>query len=586
MFKNPFKTRSNATIKVSDRKRVRGQLAAAYPSLTEDDLNQLIPNKGDVRVMKITTSANVHVSVHIKDKDPVCFEVDGVIYPTLYLLWKHPGILHNYVTHPPVLEKLQNGANLMLPGIIAKRDAEGALTPTSYGRLPKGQCIGVQISSNSAPIGVGTTALSSEDMFMSAGVGRGVQMLHVYKDQLWAAGSKQRLPNMGPVNLPKDMMMQFEEVDDKTDTTDDAPVDTQQQDDATHDDSNSNSVQKEIEANMDKLTLQCDTEEPEEETMEDLLYISFLKAVKTTAKNIELPILTSNFYRLHMVGACPEGKTLDVKKSKFKKISKFLQELVVLGLCSVEELSKGVESVTAINWAHPEIKEFSVGSSEGVVEKVEVKQVDADVYVPPDIKELFAVTAAVLPLFKDSGINKGDMLTSIETRKLITAYVKTNELQDKGNKKLVLLDPHLSHICLKKGDCSSHLMWDEVMSSIMSKMSSAYSLTLPGEKTIYKKGNLPNITVSTQTRAGNKKMTLVVGLSAYSLDPAAVARLIQTRVASSASVTTTASNDIAMQVQGDQRSAIQHLLIDEYNIPKKYIKGLEALHDGKKKSRR
>jgi len=294
--------------------------------------------------------------------------------------------------------------------------------------------------------------------------------------------------------------------------------------------------------------------------------------------------LTSNFYRLHMVPACPEGKTLDVKKSKFKKISKFLQELVVLQLLKVEELTKGVESVTQINWVHPEIKEFVVGS-EPVPEKVEVKP-DPDIYTPPEIKELFAVTAAVLPLFKESGINKGDMLSSVETRKLITGYVKKNELQDKGNKKLVLLDPHMSHICLKRGDESSHLMCDEVMSSIMSKMSPAYSLTLPGEKTIYKKGNLPNITVSIQTRAANKKMTYVVGLPAYSLDPSAVARLIQTRVASSASVTTTASNDVAMQVQGDQRGAIQHLLIDEYSIPKKYIKGLEGLHDGKKKGRR
>jgi len=603
MFKNPFKTRSNATIKVSERKRVRSQLAAAYPLLTEDDLTNLIPNKGDVRVMKITTTAAQSVTVHINNKDPICFEVDGKIYPTLYMLWKHPGILHNYVTHPPVLEKLQNGANLMLPGIIAKRE-NGALTETSYGRLQKGQTVGVQISSNVAPVGIGFTSISSEDMFMSAGVGRGVQMLHVYKDQLWASGSKQKLPDLGPVDLPKDVLLNQEaeeannpKVDVNTSDGGAAPnisVNTTNADTSppTNEEStnhNDNSVETgklNIAVNMEKLTLHDENDEDaDDETMEDLLYTSFLKAVKTTAKNIELPILTSNFYRIHMVSACPDGKTLDVKKSKYKKISKFLQELVVLQLIKVEELNKGIESIVEINWGHPEIKEFVIGY-EPPTEKVEVKQTDSDDYSPPEIRELFAVTAAVLPLFKDCGINKGDMLSSVETRKIITTYVKKNELQDKGNKKLVLLDPHLSHICLKKGEDASHLMWDALMNSIMNKMSPAYSVTVPGEKTIYKKGCLPTITVSMQNRAGNKKMTLVVGLSAYYLDPAAVARLMQTRVASSASVTTTASNEVGMQVQGDQRVAIAKLLMEDYNIPKKFIKGLEGLQDGKKKTRR
>ena len=61
-------------------------------------------------------------------------------------------------------------------------------------------------------------------------------------------------------------------------------------------------------------------------------------------------------------------------------------------------------------------------------------------------------------------------------------------------------------------------------------------------------------------------MTLVTGLSAYSLDPSAIARLIQTRVASSASVTTTPSNEAALQVQGDQRPAIAKLLIGNINL--------------------
>lgn len=59
--------------------------------------------------------------------------------------------------------------------------------------------------------------------------------------------------------------------------------------------------------------------------MDELLDYCFLKALKTTAKKIDLPVLTSNFYRLHIVPACPADKSLDVKKSSFKKLSKFLE---------------------------------------------------------------------------------------------------------------------------------------------------------------------------------------------------------------------------------------------------------------------
>ena len=74
--------------------------------------------------------------------------------------------------------------------------------------------------------------------------------------------------------------------------------------------------------------------------------------------------------------------------------------------------------------------------------------------------------------------------------------------------RLVVLDDVLSSVCIKKGEDAEYLMWDVIMSTIMSKMSPAYSVTLPGEPTLYKKGNLPNITIAVNTRSGNKKVTL------------------------------------------------------------------------------
>jgi len=60
----------------------------------------------------------------------------------------------------------------------------------------------------------------------------------------------------------------------------------------------------------------------------------------------DLPILTSTFYKLHMLPACPSNKFLDIKKSSYKKLGKFLEEMAAEQIIVQKELSKGVASIT------------------------------------------------------------------------------------------------------------------------------------------------------------------------------------------------------------------------------------------------
>ena len=57
-----------------------------------------------------------------------------------------------------------------------------------------------------------------------------------------------------------------------------------------------------------------------EEDMDELLENAFLRACKLSAKKVEFPILSSNFYRLHIVNSCPPGMfLLDKKVNNFLK---------------------------------------------------------------------------------------------------------------------------------------------------------------------------------------------------------------------------------------------------------------------------
>ena len=148
-----------------------------------------------------------------------------------------------------------------------------------------------------------------------------------------------------------------------------------------------------------------------QEIMDDLLDHALLQSLKTTysAKKSEFPILTSNFFRLHMVPACPPDQPLDVKKSSHKKLSKYLDSKDKLGLLKIKELSKGVESIVSVDYEHELIRGHRVVKYAKVEEETassEAANAEAK-YEPPVIQELFAVTANVLKLFKTADICKG-----------------------------------------------------------------------------------------------------------------------------------------------------------------------------------
>lgn len=81
--------------------------------------------------------------------------------------------------------------------------------------------------------------------------------------------------------------------------------------------------------------------------MDKLLEYCFLKGCKMTIKKGDLPMLTSNFFKNHVMAVCPPGQTLDIKKSSYKKVSVFLSKMKEKGLVDTSVL-KGVESLLAI----------------------------------------------------------------------------------------------------------------------------------------------------------------------------------------------------------------------------------------------
>jgi translation initiation factor 2D len=327
----------------------------------------------------------------------------------------------------------------MLPGIVLK----GQLHIKAYGNLQKGEVVAINMMTNKAPVAVGLTALSSFDMYMAAQHGKAVKILHVVGDELWSYGTKLTIPELGPPpGFEVDADVSSVSVDDgiavipesastvKSETVSESdmlissrchPSNLEESTVEHICNSTSDLVLDVIAAdNLEELAIKDVSEssvvdeedvavgeapnldENPQENMDKLLEYCFLKAWKTTAKKVEFPLLTSNFYKLHMIPACPSGKQLDLKRSSYKKLSKFLSAMENLDIIKVRELTKGVEGIMAVSTNHPRLREFvdTEESSEIVGQMCVLSATD----VKPAVMDLYTVTAAVLPLFSRFGL--------------------------------------------------------------------------------------------------------------------------------------------------------------------------------------
>lgn len=81
------------------------------------------------------------------------------------------------------------------------------------------------------------------------------------------------------------------------------------------------------------------------------------------------------------------------------------------------------------------------------------------------------------------------------------------------------MDPILSDVLLKKGEVAASFNWEEIMNRCQSKLSTVYEMIFPGQKyPVLVKGELEPVDITTASRAGNKKVTLVSGLETYRID--------------------------------------------------------------------
>lgn len=407
---------------------------------------------------------------------------------------------------------------------------------------------------------------------MSGGHGKCVEILHVIGDTLCQLGKPPLRPNLGPPNIDIDShkIKDIDEIktsDQKNENNEESLIETMNNLDVNNDLISENETLYEEENKMEECAKTIATDEIEItmdpiKEMDNLLEYCFLKACKTSMKPSDLPILTSNFFKNHLIAACPSNKNIDIKKTRYKKLSLFLAEMKTKGVINTSVV-KGVESILSIKFDHPLLKELVIveeptSTQEPIVSNAAV------------VSECYKVTADVLPVLSKFGYEKGDIMKRAEIRKCFTEYVKAENLQDG---RILKLNPQLAGIMKTKANVETVMMEDGI-NKFIGRMTHMHEVTLAGNKLLHT-GKLEPIDMRVTVRSGGKKVTLVNNLETFGINAKEFSKECQNIGASATITDEPGKKTPSVLVQGNQILYVYKLLTEKYQIKKNYIRGLE-----------
>ncbi|GMS83452.1 hypothetical protein PENTCL1PPCAC_5627, partial [Pristionchus entomophagus] len=556
--KKPFSVKNNASMRNSDIKKL---LARLPPSIS----SQL--SKNSVASGRLTTFNDYLIDFYTFEKVPLFFEFtedkSRTLFPTVYATWLSQEAWPILLVHRNVFTYLENGADLMLPGVICNE--QFGLPEFSAG-APIVICT-IQGDTITGPVAVGKAVMSSSEMRACGMKGRGVQMLHLDKDLLWELGDRKPAPSFSVADVIQSMSS--EEKTEMEGNLEEAVGDLEIEEKKEE----GEEKQEETEEGGDD-----GEEKVDEDTPEELLLRCFLAGLKhRMTKSAPLPFDVGQFYARCLLPCVPANRRLDMKKTKYKKFATFLDEVNKMESASIVKIQgkgKGNDVIAAVTWDHPLLKSFQLTDERITDEDAEAKTIG------PTIHEVLSLTEPLMPLVRTwKKAEKGQTMTPQELREGIAGYVKAQNLNEG---KLVKMDPLLAQLARSN---ETTMDWNTLNQKIQGHATPTFIVELPDRRKIVYKVKAPKINLKTENRIGNKKVTIVNNCEMLGIDAKELAHRLQVGVAASASVIEAMApfTGNCIQLQGSQVAFVSTMLTTEYGIDKKYIDGFELPTKKKKK---
>jgi translation initiation factor 2D len=432
--------------------------------------------------------------------EPLFFQehAGGPVFPTLYALWDGNMMLPSVACSDAAFESVARGSALFRPGVLAVSGA-----PFARGDP-------VALSVDGRLVAVCKAAMSRDEMERTEG-GAVLEPLHAYGDALWKLGSKRDPPDqVAEVGKTEAAAEKTEEV-----VEDSGGVSAAQ--------------------------------------MDEILRVTFVRALRLHVSKSDLPMLFSTFYSKCMLPAVPVGKTLNLRQSSFGKIGPFLQQMARFEkVIKVNEKSAGVFEIVEVDRSAPLYR----------AHKAEKPAEETAPELPPVVECLFSVGKKLLPLFPAAVADEGPRLMSkAEARTLLLARVKELQLLVPNGGGAVAPDEALLGAL---PGAEQQMTMPELLNVWLDALE-VHSRTYAGNVAVVRRGKLKPVSLKEETKA-RKTVTYCEGLARFGLDADALAGVCANRFAASASVA-----EGVLQVQGARADELAAMLRGEYRLPGEYV---------------
>lgn len=317
--------------------------------------------------------------------------------------------------------------------------------------------------------------------------------------------------------------------------------------------------------------------------IDSLLDKCLLQALHTTVKDKDLPMPGSTLWSNHVLPCRPSGITLDIKKSSYKKLSKWLQAKSTSGWISVkEDKHKKEVMLFSVNRNHADYSSFKPEKRQ--VEKSEQPSVQSANEIHSsktlEVVEIYKPSVHVNSIFSSVGADTGKLFSASEATEIVFKYVEKENLVKPTNKSIVILDAILCDAlfkgAIKKGTTyPTEIHKKDLGSTFVSRMQPHHVVTR-GNESVVRKGALKTIQLLTERRQGNKKVTKLSGMETFLIDAEALASELQKKFACSTTVAELpGKKGQEVLVQGGVIDDLARHLIEQYGVPKRYIEVLD-----------
>ncbi|KAJ7982579.1 eukaryotic translation initiation factor 2D [Quillaja saponaria] len=605
MFKKAVEAKSHQRLSGADRKKLKRTIKDRFPRASDSDIDALLPLKTEMTVSKYQNRVHVY---GVEGGFPMFFDIDGrgsEIYPTVYALWKAPELLPAFMLKGGEVSRfIIGGADLMFPGISVPGDG-----------LPSflaGEPWAVKVPGNPAPIAVGITTMSSSEALKAGLRGKALRITHYYGDLLWESVEGRYVPNAGfledAVLEDPALSLSFQNVDSiegatsmeqKNESEIQEGLEYMDVNDIQADPNSASTVQcggrndrsEEINVSMGDVTVSgtSSVHDPNDqhtlstEDVDALLDKCLLQSLHTTVKDKDLPMPGSTLWSNHVLPCRPSGTMLDIKKSSYKKLSKWLQAKSSAGLISAKEDKHKKEVVlVSVNRNHAEYSCFK--PEKRAVEKNDQPSdrsaIENRARKILEVTEIYKPSIHVNSIFSSVGAEAGNLFSASEATDTVFKYVEKENLVKPTNKSIVVLDAILCDAlfrgAIKKGSTyPTEIHKKDLGPTFISRMLPHHVVTR-GSESVVRRGGLKTIQILTERRQGNKKVTKLSGMETFLIDAEGLASELQKKFACSTTVAELpGKKGHEVLVQGGVIDDLAKHLIEQYGIPKRYIEVLD-----------